>query len=657
MSQTLVIFSPESYSVSMTYDNMGGIVQKNQTASLNYPGYPGEKYNYYYTQGNTAHPHATSKVWDRRNHKQYTYGFDHNGNPTTTHEQYAPPLQGQPNPSGPIDLIQQNYWDEQNQLRGLWNLSGLHHYIYDADGQRLMKSSVPMSYSSVNAQQLQATNSIAAQDYTVYVSAGLVYQSNGRSMTYTKHYYAGPLRVASQIGSANPNYETHPVSGGNIALGGPTGSTAQTNGQAVLSDLNTLLANYGMAVDANEPPQDTIAMQVVYHPTECDQFYAADLIERDRCLCDHFPDYALSKGIDCSPYTPIYWYHPDYIGNVEFVTDRTGQPYQHFYYAPFGDPMVSQHVGTGSFNSAYRFNAKEYDEETGNYYYGARYYQPKSSVWMGVDALATSYPGMNPYNFVMGNPIMAIDPDGNSTDSPEPPPGWLDYEWHDETGDYYNVGVFTGDDRDYVKVDPEGNTSHYRSYPALLSEAEVTAKSLMTDHQKTMNNPNVQAVHQSHRDFLSHEITQTVAFGMLDIATLGEFAAIRQGVKYLLKKGGKALVVREAAKGSKWVYGGFKSSTKWANQLAKRGWTEKQIGEAISKGKSFNAVNNVNKANGATRFVHPKTGQSIVIDNVTKSFFMLEGLDSNIRYEKDNIYTAFRRGYYCLSTCSSYRNG
>ena len=36
---------------------------------------------------------------------------------------------------------------------------------------------------------------------------------------------------------------------------------------------------------------------------------------------------------------------------------------------------------------------------------------------MGVDALATSYPGMNPYNFVMGNPIMAIDPDGNRTDS------------------------------------------------------------------------------------------------------------------------------------------------------------------------------------------------------------------------------------------------
>jgi RHS repeat-associated protein len=406
----------ETYSVAMTYDNMGGIVQKNQTASLNYPGYPGEKYNYYYTLGNTSHPHATSKVWDRRNHKQYTYGFDNNGNPTTTHEQYAPPQQGQPNPSGPIDLIQENYWDEQNQLRGLWNLAGLHHYIYDADGQRLMKSSVPMSHGAVNAQSLQATNTIPSVEYTVYVSAGLVYESDGTSESYTKHYYAGPLRVASQIGSGNPNYETHPTSGGNLAQGGPVNAAAPTNGIAVLGDLNNMLANYGMSVSPSGMPTDTIAMQVINDPEECDQYYGNDVIEKNRCLCDNFPDVALGQGIDCSPYTPIYWYHPDYIGNVEFVTDRTGQPYQHFYYAAFGDPMVSQHVGTGSFNSAFRFNAKEYDEETGNYYYGARYYEPKSSIWMGVDALATSYPGMNPYNFTMGNPLAVIDPDGNQVD-------------------------------------------------------------------------------------------------------------------------------------------------------------------------------------------------------------------------------------------------
>lgn len=81
----------------------------------------------------------------------------------------------------------------------------------------------------------------------------------------------------------------------------------------------------------------------------------------------------------------------------------------------------------------------------------------------------------------------------------------------------------------------------------------------------------------------------------------------------------------KASKTSNWMYGGFKSSTKWGNQLAKRGWTEKQITEAISKGKSFNAVNDVNKANTATRYVHPQTGQSVVIDDVTKELLHVGG--------------------------------
>ncbi len=40
--------------------------------------------------------------------------------------------------------------------------------------------------------------------------------------------------------------------------------------------------------------------------------------------------------------------------------------------------------------------------------------------------------------------------------------------------------------------------------------------------------------------------------------------------------------------------------------------------EAVTKGKSFPAVNSVNKANTATRYVHPKTGKSVVIDDVTR---------------------------------------
>lgn len=51
--------------------------------------------------------------------------------------------------------------------------------------------------------------------------------------------------------------------------------------------------------------------------------------------------------------------------------------------------------------------------------------------------------------------------------------------------------------------------------------------------------------------------------------------------------------------------------------MARRGWTPQQISEAIQNGQRFPAVNNVNSGNAATRYVHPDTSRSVVVDNVT----------------------------------------
>ena len=84
-------------------------------------------------------------------------------------------------------------------------------------------------------------------------------------------------------------------------------------------------------------------------------------------------------------------------------------------------------------------------------------------------------------------------------------------------------------------------------------------------------------------------------------------------------------VTKTAVVNGKWTYGAFKTETKWANQFAKRGWTSEKVTEAITKGKPYSAVNNVNKANGATRYVHPTTGQSVVIDNITRELLQVGG--------------------------------
>jgi len=40
-----------------------------------------------------------------------------------------------------------------------------------------------------------------------------------------------------------------------------------------------------------------------------------------------------------------------------------------------------------SYEFNYKFNGKELDAESGMYYYGARYYDPRISIWMSVDPM------------------------------------------------------------------------------------------------------------------------------------------------------------------------------------------------------------------------------------------------------------------------------
>ena len=65
-------------------------------------------------------------------------------------------------------------------------------------------------------------------------------------------------------------------------------------------------------------------------------------------------------------------------------------------------------------NTPYLFNAKEFDEETGLYYYGARYYDPRVSLWISTDILEEKNYGNSSYAYTY-NPITFIDPIGTDT--------------------------------------------------------------------------------------------------------------------------------------------------------------------------------------------------------------------------------------------------
>ena len=61
-----------------------------------------------------------------------------------------------------------------------------------------------------------------------------------------------------------------------------------------------------------------------------------------------------------------------------------------------------------------KFTGHELNQEggLGLYHAGARLYDPEVGRFMQQDPLTTLYPSHSPYNYVLGNPLINIDPDG-----------------------------------------------------------------------------------------------------------------------------------------------------------------------------------------------------------------------------------------------------
>src|SRR5690606_28987255 len=106
-----------------------------------------------------------------------------------------------------------------------------------------------------------------------------------------------------------------------------------------------------------------------------------------------------------------WWYHSDHLGSSTYLTDNFGRPSHYYETLPFGEMIVEHNqssyykdpyptTNTGNYDNAWKFNGKELDAATGMYYYGARYYDPRISIFVSVDPLAEKYLNMTPYNYV-----------------------------------------------------------------------------------------------------------------------------------------------------------------------------------------------------------------------------------------------------------------
>lgn len=122
----------------------------------------------------------------------------------------------------------------------------------------------------------------------------------------------------------------------------------------------------------------------------------------------------------------IHYYHADRLGSVIYLTDEQGEVAASYDYDPFGR-IVRQE---GTVVNPFTFTGREFDRETGLYYYRARYYDPGLGRFLSPDPAAPRLhqpQTLNPYLYAQNNPVRFIDPmglevfGGNWVNVPETP--------------------------------------------------------------------------------------------------------------------------------------------------------------------------------------------------------------------------------------------
>ncbi|MFV0501498.1 MAG: RHS repeat-associated core domain-containing protein, partial [Bacteroidales bacterium] len=109
---------------------------------------------------------------------------------------------------------------------------------------------------------------------------------------------------------------------------------------------------------------------------------------------------------------PGYYYTSDHLGSSSYITDDNGSLTQSLAYLPYGEDWVDLKHNNPQYQTPYKFNGKEKDEESGYHYYGARYYYDWASIWLSVDPMSDKYPHVTNYIYCSNNPVMVVDPDG-----------------------------------------------------------------------------------------------------------------------------------------------------------------------------------------------------------------------------------------------------
>jgi RHS repeat-associated protein len=241
-------------------------------------------------------------------------------------------------------------------------------YSYDPVGNRLSSMGTP-SYSYNSSNELTASS---AGSYTYDANGNTLSDAQGRSYTWDFENRLTQVVVpgtnSTTAGTTTFKYDPF---GRRIQKSSPTWAGGFVyDGDNLIETVNsngTLVARYAQGLKIDEPLADF-----------------------------------QSGGTG--------FYEADDLGSITSLSSSAGMVTNTYAYDSLGNTTAS----TGTLRNYFRYTAREFDPETGLYFYRARYYDPNVGRFTAEDS-ARWRGGLNFYPYVFNRPVNATDPSGRWT--------------------------------------------------------------------------------------------------------------------------------------------------------------------------------------------------------------------------------------------------
>jgi RHS repeat-associated protein len=304
--------------------------------------------------------------------------------------------------------------------------------LTEATGRELTSLQLPSNTDFVNNIPVPNTGSNAMQNYTQqysYDKLGNILQMRSVNQWTRDYYYdtaTNRLLKHDEQGQTVYTYDSH---GNMLTMPHLTSMVWDYKDELASAGNGTVTSYY------NYDPQGDRSRKVVVKPGgiveeryyvvgyEVYRKYISNSLDKERETVHIMDDRERFVIIDTltvengttltTPAETVRYQYSNHLGSACLELDSSAAIISYEEYHPFG--TTSYRSGRNEVDVSlkrYKYVGKERDEETGLYYYGARYYAAWLCRFVSVDPLQHKYPYYTPYQYAGNKPITYIDLDG-----------------------------------------------------------------------------------------------------------------------------------------------------------------------------------------------------------------------------------------------------